>query len=200
MGRMTWAAVILTGGRARRLDGTDKASLEHRGRTLLEHALAAVEGAGEVVVVGPEVATSRPVTFTRETPPGGGPLAGVAAGIAALASDHDRVVVLAVDMPHVVPATVTRLRTAAEGADAAWLVDAGGRRQLAGVVRPSLVPPVAEVTGAPMRMLMTAGRVRDVAALGQEADDVDSWDDVARLRDAGSPEDGSRHDAPPPRT
>ena len=178
---MTWAAVILTGGSARRLDGTDKAALEHRGRSLLENALAAVVGAAETVVVGPEVATSRPVTFARESPPGGGPLAGLAAGVGVLEAEHEQVVVLAVDMPNVDAATVTRLLAAAEGADSSWLTDADGRRQLAGVVRPSLVPAPADVAGAPMRMLMTSGRVRDVAAVGSEADDVDTWDDLARL-------------------
>jgi molybdopterin-guanine dinucleotide biosynthesis protein A len=188
-GRMTWAAVILAGGRASRLGGTDKASLEHRGSTLLENALAAVEGAAETVVVGPEVMTSRQVRFTRESPPGSGPLAGLVAGVGVLGGTHEQVVVLAVDMPYVDAATITRLRAAAEGADAAWLTDGDGRRQLAGVVRPSLVPAPADAEGAPMRLLMTAGRVRDVAAVAREADDVDSWDDLARLRGAETPGD-----------
>ena len=181
-GPVSWAAVILTGGRAQRLGGTDKASLELRGRTLLEHALGAVEGASEVVVVGPETETSRPVTFTRESPPGGGPLAGVAAGIAVLRQEHERVVVLAVDMPRVDAATVARLLAAAEGADASWLTDAVGRRQLAGVVRPSLVPEAEDAVGAPMRTLMSAGDSQDVPAVGSEAEDVDSWADLSRLR------------------
>jgi molybdopterin-guanine dinucleotide biosynthesis protein A len=181
-GGVTWAAVILTGGGARRLGGTDKASLEHRGQTLLDHALAAVEGAAETVVVGPEVVTRRPVTFARELPPGGGPLAGLAAGVEALAGDHERVVVLAVDMPHVGEDTIGRLLAAADVVDAAWLTDAGGRRQLAGVVRRSLVPAPEEAGGAAMRVLMTAGSIRDVAAVGAEADDIDTWDDLARLR------------------
>jgi molybdopterin-guanine dinucleotide biosynthesis protein A len=181
-GTVTWAAVILTGGRAQRLGGTDKASLEHQGLTLLGHALAAVAGAAETVVVGPEVMTPRPVTFARESPPGGGPLAGLAAGVAALEGEHEWVVVLAVDMPHVGAETVARLLTAAAGVDASWLTDADGRRQLAGVVRPSLVPDPREADGVPMRMLMGAGSVRDVAAIGAEADDVDSWADLARLR------------------
>ena len=53
-GRVEWAAVVLSGGGATRLDGADKAALEHDGRTLLDHALDAVAAAGEVVVVGPE--------------------------------------------------------------------------------------------------------------------------------------------------
>jgi molybdopterin-guanine dinucleotide biosynthesis protein A len=186
-GAVTWAAVILTGGRAQRLGGTDKAALEHRGRTLLAHALAAVEGAAETVVVGPDSPTPRPVTFAREAPPGGGPLAGLTAGVAALEAEHEWVVVLAVDMPHVGPDTVARLLAAAEDGDASWLTDEAGRRQLAGVVRPSLVPDPPAADGAPMRILMSAGNVRDVPAVGAEADDVDSWDDLARLRGEDPP-------------
>jgi molybdopterin-guanine dinucleotide biosynthesis protein A len=150
-GSVTWAAVILTGGTAMRLGGRDKASLEVAGRSLLEHALAAVAGAGEVVVVGPQV-PAIDVPFVREDPPGGGPLAGVAAGVAHLAPGHDRVVVLAVDMPGVTPGTVARLLAASADGDAAWLVDEDGRRQLAGAVRPSLVPAPEVAHGAAMRV------------------------------------------------
>jgi molybdopterin-guanine dinucleotide biosynthesis protein A len=193
-GAVTWAAVILTGGAGKRLGGADKAALEHGGRTLLERALAAVDGAAETVVVGREVPTSRSVTFTRESPPGGGPLAGLAAGVAALGREHERVVVLAVDMPHVSAGTVERLLAAADGADASWLIDAAGRRQLAGVVRPDLVPAADEADGVPMRVLMATGDGRDVPAVGAEADDVDTRDDLARLRGEERP------DAEPPRT
>jgi molybdopterin-guanine dinucleotide biosynthesis protein A len=190
-GGVTWAAVILTGGRAQRLGGTDKASVEHDGLSLLEHALAAVADAAETVVVGPPAETSRPVTFTRESPPGGGPVAGLAAGVAALAGRHERVVVLAVDMPHVGAGTVRRLLDAADEADAAWLTDADGRRQLLGVVRPSLVPRPEDAAGAAMRTVMTAGQARDVAAEGAEAEDVDTWDDLARLRGDEPPEEST---------
>jgi molybdopterin-guanine dinucleotide biosynthesis protein A len=176
-----WAAVVLTGGGGRRLGGADKAVLEHAGRTLLEHALAAVRDAHEVVVVGPEIPTSRPVVFTRESPPGGGPLAGVSAGVAALSGTPDLVVVLAVDMPHVTASTVARLLAAVGDGDGAWLVDGAGRRQLAGVVRPGLVPAAGEAHGAPMRRLTEHEPATDVPARGREADDVDTWADVARL-------------------
>lgn len=178
---VTWAAVILTGGTASRLGGTDKGSLEHAGRSLLERALDAVAGASEVVVVGPEVGVAGPVTFAREDPPGGGPLAGTAAGVAALTLSHDRVVVLAVDMPHVTAGTIARILAAAEDVDAAWLTDSEGRRQLAGAVRPSLVPLSEDAQDGPMRRLMTAGTVRDVAAIEGEAEDIDTWEDVLRL-------------------
>jgi molybdopterin-guanine dinucleotide biosynthesis protein A len=190
-GAVTWAAVILTGGGARRLGGTDKASLEHEGRSLLEHALEAVAEAAETVVVGPAVETSRPVSFARESPPGGGPVAGLAAAVAALGGRHERLVVLAVDMPHVGSDTVDRLLDAARDVDAAWLTDAHGRRQLVGVVRPSLVPRPEDADGAAMRTVMTAGRVRDVPARGAEAEDVDTWADLARLRGDDPPDEST---------
>jgi len=176
--------VVLSGGSAARLDGADKSALEHGGRTLLEHALGAVAAASEVVVVGPTVPTSRPVTFARESPPGGGPLAGLSAGVAALAGSPDLVVVLAVDMPHVTADTVARLLHTADdaGVDGAWLVDDTGRRQLAGAVRRALVPAPGEVYGVPMWRLMEHERSVDVVSVGHEADDVDTWADVARLR------------------
>jgi molybdopterin-guanine dinucleotide biosynthesis protein A len=177
--------VILSGGGAARLDGADKAALEHAGRTLLEHAVDAVAAADEIVVVGPEVPTSHPVSFTRESPPGGGPLAGVSAGVAALEAPTELVVVLAVDMPHVTADTVSRLVAAAgdRDVDGAWLVDPSGRRQLVGVVRRELVPAPADADGAPMRLLMERGHTVAVASRGHEAEDVDTWADVARLRE-----------------
>src|SRR3954452_3554509 len=150
---MEWAAVILSGGAAARLDGADKSALEHAGRTLLEHALDAVAAASEVVVVGPSVPTAHAVTFVRESPPGGGPLAGLSAGVAALRRSPPLVLVLAVDMPHVSPHTVARLLTAVGDEDGAWLVDDAGRRQLAGVVRRGLVPAAGDAHGVPMRRL-----------------------------------------------
>jgi molybdopterin-guanine dinucleotide biosynthesis protein A len=180
--QVTWAAVILTGGRGKRLGGVDKASLELGGRTLLDRALAAVAGAAEVVVVGPESGTPPKARFVRESPAGGGPLAGLSTGVAALEQTHDLVVVLAVDMPHVDADTVARLLVAADAVDSAWLTDAHGRRQLAGALRPSLVPGPAESHGGAMRSVMSIGSSRDVPAAGEEAADVDSWDDLSRLR------------------
>jgi molybdopterin-guanine dinucleotide biosynthesis protein A len=178
-----WAAVVLAGGTAARLDGADKASLEHGGRSLLEHALAAVSASAETVVVGEPVPTSRPVTFTRESPAGGGPLAALCAGVAALAGRPRLVVVLAVDMPHVTSRTVARLLAAVGDAEGAWLVDGAGRRQLAGAVLRARILAFTEPHGLPMRALSASGTAVDVAARGDEARDVDTWADVARLRD-----------------
>lgn len=185
------AAVILTGGTGARLGGADKAALEIDGRTLLEHALAATATVTEVVVVGPEVPTGRPVTWTREDPPGGGPAAGVLAGLDALAEQPELVCVLAVDMPRFTAGTLTRLvdvLLARPEADAACLGDEAGHQQwLAGVYRCATLaaadPPRREDRhGMSMRRLVGALRVATVSAVEDEARDVDTWEDLRDLR------------------
>lgn len=183
------AAVVLAGGTAVRLDGADKASVELGGRTLLEHALAALADVDEVVAVMPVcVPTSRPVTVTLEDPPHGGPAAGLLTGVAALSRPAAYVVVLAVDMPWVTAATVRRLRDAAAGRDGALLVDATGRRQLAGVIDgPALAavdPGVEGRHGLPLHRLLAGLDLAEVPAQGREGRDIDTWAD---LRDERGP-------------
>ena len=174
---MEWAAVILTGGTARRLGGADKATLTVGGATLIERSLAAVAEAADVVVVGETLPTSRPVRFTREEPAYGGPGAGVVAGLAAVATEV--VAVIAVDLAFLSGSTMTRLLAAADGHDGAVLV-ADGRRQLAFVVRravlAAVVPP--ESAGLPVWKLLAPLDLAEVPALGDEARDIDTWDDL----------------------
>jgi molybdopterin-guanine dinucleotide biosynthesis protein A len=180
--------VVLSGGEAVRLGGADKASIEVGGRTLLEHTLAALADVPEVVVVGAEVPTSRPVTFTREDPPGGGPAAGLLAGLRRFVGTPTWVVVLAVDMPLASRDTVARLVDAADG-DGAVLVDPTGRRQhlcaaysVAALERAR--PPDGSERGLSMRALVAGLQLAEVAAVGDEARDLDTWEDLAELRDA----------------
>jgi molybdopterin-guanine dinucleotide biosynthesis protein A len=183
------AAVVLTGGTGRRLGGVDKASLVVDGRTLLEHALRATAAADEVVVVGAELPTSRPVTWAREDPPGGGPAAGLLAGVDALVVRPDLVLALAVDMPRVSARTVERLRKVLTGtdADAACLVDGEGREQwLAGLYRYDALRTVrpaerAAEHGLALRRLVQDLRFALIPAAADEARDVDTWEEVRRL-------------------
>lgn len=183
------AAVVLAGGTGARLGGVDKASIEIGGVTLLEHALTATASALETVVVGDEVPTSRPVTWTREDPPGGGPAAGLLAGLDRLARDPDLVCVLAVDMPRVSAATVARLTWAVEEstADGAVLVDPDGTRQtLAAVYRRAALSSArptdrAGEHGLSVRRLVDALDLAEVPTVGDEARDVDTWADLRDL-------------------
>jgi molybdopterin-guanine dinucleotide biosynthesis protein A len=171
-------AVVLAGGRAERLGGADKAGLEVAGVSLLERALAAVSDALRVVVVGDERPTSRDVTWVREDPPYGGPVAATYAGLDALPR-RTPLLVLAVDMPDVTRETVRRLVEAADGYDGAVLVD-GGRRHLAFAVSRTALDRVRPVpaTGAAMRDLWSALDLAEVPARGDEAHDVDRWSDL----------------------
>ena len=189
--RTGWGAVVLTGGTAARLGGADKATLELGGTTLLERALAATSAAPEVVLVGEPVPTSRRVTWTREQPAGGGPAAGLLAGLDAFRERPELVAVLAVDMPHVSPQTFTRLVAALDqqDVDGALLVDEGGRRQLLCAVYRSAALGRArprervEEHGLPVRALLGPLRLAEVPALADEARDVDTWEDLRALRD-----------------
>ncbi|WP_233552748.1 molybdenum cofactor guanylyltransferase [Jiangella rhizosphaerae] len=184
-----WAAVVLAGGAGRRLGGADKPGLVVGGRTLLDRSVAAAHGAGitRIVVVGPRRETELPVVWTREDPPGGGPLAGLAAGLAALDLSPEALVVLAADLPRVSSALVGRLLAGlGQDTDAVAVVDAAGWVQ----------PLVAAYRTAPLRAALDAlGDPRDrpvrallerlrVATLPDEdgAADIDTPGDLARWR------------------
>jgi molybdopterin-guanine dinucleotide biosynthesis protein A len=174
---MEWAAIILTGGTARRLGGVDKASLVVEGQTLIERSLAAVVAAADVVVVGEPVSTSRGVRFTREQPAYGGPAAAVVAGLAEVTADL--VAVLAVDLAFVTASTMSRLLDGAIGHDGAVLVD-GGRHHLALVVRRAALAAVVpdQTTGLALWKLLAPLDLAEVPALGDEARDIDTWADL----------------------
>jgi molybdopterin-guanine dinucleotide biosynthesis protein A len=174
--------VILAGGTAVRLDGADKASLEHEGATLLEHALSAVAEAAEVVVVGEEVPTSRPVTFRREDPPLGGPAAGLLAGRTGLRRPGNTVV-LAVDMPHVTGATIRRLWAAADARDGAVLLGGDGRRRLVLALSGAAFGRApSEAHNLSIHAFTHDLDLAEVPAEGDEARGIDTWADLRDLR------------------
>lgn len=182
-----FCAVVLAGGTAVRMGGVDKAGIELDGRTLLDLAVDALVDADEVVVVAPRsVPTARPVTFVCEDPPRGGPVAGLLTGVDALLRTPRVVGVVAVDMPRVTARTWRRLREARAGHDGAFLHDHDGRRQLAGVLdaeRLAQVRPGLEGQHAmALHRLLAPLRLAEVGADGDEAVDVDSWDDLRDLR------------------
>lgn len=176
------AGIVLAGGSARRMSGVDKALIEVGGRSLLDGVLAALAGADPVVVVGPRRPVARQVRWTREDPPGSGPLAGLAAGLAALPAGPARVAVLAADLTAVTPATVTRLAAACgDDVDGAVLVDAGGSRQwLIGVwhLRALRAALPADPANRSVRSVLAGLRVREVPERPGESHDVDAPEDL----------------------
>ncbi|MGI5156834.1 molybdenum cofactor guanylyltransferase [Microbispora sp. CA-102843] len=120
-------AVILAGGRAERLGGADKPGALVGGLPLVERVASAVRDARAVVVVGPP--RDMPgALFTREEPPGGGPVPALRAGLAEVTSPL--VVLLAADLPFVLAGHVRALLAAVpEDGAGAVLVDDEGREQ-----------------------------------------------------------------------
>lgn len=99
------AAIVVGGGGGERLGGVSKPDLTLGGVRLIDRvcdALLEACGAGCVAVVPPAVRVPDGVLRTLEDPPGGGPLAGIDAGLAALGAPADAwVVVVSVDCPSV---------------------------------------------------------------------------------------------------
>ena len=179
--------VVLAGGAARRLDGADKPAIVLDDRALLDRVLDALVGAAKTIVVGPARTTASRVLWTREEPPGGGPVAALAAGLGLV--DQSTVVVLAADLPFVGSA-VTPLLEALEAFDAAVLTDREGRQQplLAAYRTPALRAALAALPtaeGASMRSLlstMSVVTVPDPGGARPAAHDCDTWGDVDRAR------------------
>ncbi|MFC9393976.1 NTP transferase domain-containing protein [Streptomyces sp. NPDC057027] len=185
-------AVVLAGGAARRLGGSDKPGVRIGGRTLLDRVLAACPDAARTVVVAAPRPTARPVRWTREDPPGGGPLAALGAGVRETGADV--LLVLSADLPFLDGATVRRLLDAldaAPGAEAALLTDAESRDQplVAAYRRTPLLRELALITdrrgtlaGGPLRLLTGGLNLTRVAAAPLASFDCDTWEDIATAR------------------
>lgn len=205
--------LILAGGAARRLGGVDKPMLEIGGSTLLDRVIEACAASttGHVIVVGPPRATRRDVHWTSEDPPGGGPAAAIAAGLAALdelapvsSGPSDAAPLLAVfaaDLPLLDAKVIHSLWTTLSDTDSApasgiaaahdgtVIVDADGREQwLAAIYRRDALAaqiakqPPERISGLPLRRLVQDLRLLRVLDAGRAVVDCDTWEDVAAAR------------------
>jgi molybdopterin-guanine dinucleotide biosynthesis protein A len=148
---MRTLAILLAGGQGTRL-GADspKALAMCAGRTLLARALATLSSACDAVVVVAPAGLELPVApmlRVADPPDAAGPLAALVAGLASPAGRAcDEALVLAVDMPLLLPATLAALR-ALRGAAVAVVPAPGGIPQplAAWYTRRALAPLAASL-------------------------------------------------------
>ena len=139
--RTAISAIVLCGGTSRRLSGRDKTRESLAGTTVMDHLLDALPAGWPVVCVGEERATTRSVGWCRESPVGGGPVAGIATGLHHLERlarlrhpgrlDAGICVVVGGDMPFAAAAlpTLVEALSAQPGLDAVLAADPDGRVQ-----------------------------------------------------------------------
>ena len=175
--------LILAGGRSRRF-GRDKALAMQGGRTFVEavHRALAPHAGRVLIATGP---SPRDYPVEAETVLDavvvGGPLAGLAAGLAAARTPW--LLAVAVDLPHLTPDALRPLVAEGQEADAAAVaVDEAGRRQpVCALWRVEAVRPVVREQVArghlAMHALLDRLDVREVAL------------EVGALRNVNAPED-----------
>ena len=204
--------IVLCGGTSRRLGGRDKTRESLAGTTVLDHLLDALPAGWTVICVGEERTTTRWVQWCRESPAGGGPVAGIAAGLAAevaaglvagVAADaapgapadahHHKhgaaeiCVVIGGDMPFAAPAvpTLVDALSSEPRLDAVLAGDPDGRTQpLLAAYRTEALR--AALPGAPggarLMTVVSALRIGTVACDARTTLDVDTPEALERAR------------------
>ncbi len=217
--------VVLAGGTGRRLGGVSKPDVVARGSRLLDHVLAGLKelsgrgrpaeppGAagprtGRVVVVAPEgVALPAGVLRALEDPPLGGPVAGIAAGLARLArapgptasgAPAALTAVVTCDAPESWRALPALVAAASQGADGACAREGDHVQYLLGVYRTAALTRCAAPEGTALRDVsvrralggLEVVRV-DLGGLRAAARDLDTWEDVRAWDRAGGAAGGT---------
>lgn len=195
---LAFDAVVLAGGTAQRLGGVSKPDVELGGRRLIDGVLISVSDAREIVVVG-DVEVPDGVHRTLEDPPLGGPVAGIAAGLATVAAatapPAPWTVVLACDLADPLPA-MGRLLAAwsyaqrhpeipTDDHDGWCLTDSTGHPQwLFGIHRTTALIEALGRLDSPrdrsMKSFFARSTLVTVPAADDDVADIDTWDDHAR--------------------
>ena len=164
------SGVVLAGGHSRRM-GRDKCALELGGRSLLQRAVDALEVVcGEVAVVRapeqppPASSSTRPLRQLEDELADGGPLAGIAAGLAA--TEAEVAIVVACDAPFLQPGLLRLLvGRALEGAPLVVPEHEGRPQLLCSAWRRDALPAVRERLEAGVRAVGSMLELPGVALL-----------------------------------
>lgn len=178
------AAVVLCGGTGWRFGG-DKTRALIDGVPVLDHVVGQLPPSWPVVCVGPERPTVAPVTWVREQPPGGGPVAALAAGLVGVSTPV--VVVLGGDMPYAAPAATALVAAllADPAVDAVLGRDPQGRMQplLAAYRTEALRRAVPDPpAGVPLMRVVDSLVHASMVTDGRAALDIDTREDLQTAR------------------
>jgi len=197
------SVIVLCGGTSNRLGGVDKTRESLAETTVMGYLLDRLPPYSPVVCVGEERATTRLVQWCRESPTGGGPVAGIAAALSHLerldaanpgssntsgSKPGDAIcVVVGGDMPFAaaaLPMLVSAL-DAEPGLDAVLATDPGGHRQplLAAYRREALRAALPREPGGARLMAVVDDLLTDTMACDAGTTlDVDTPDALAQAR------------------
>jgi molybdenum cofactor cytidylyltransferase len=196
------AVVVLAAGRATRMgaNGRSKVLLRVAGRTLLAHAVASARGSAcepVLVVAGADAeevsreAASLGVRVVVNPRYAEGMATSLAAGIAALPPGAEAAVVLLGDQPRVGAAAIDRLIATFRATGSLMVLSRyGGVAGVPALISRDLFPEVTALTGdAGARAVASRhpGRVAEVPLAPEDACDIDTPEDFARLRQALEP-------------
>ena len=181
-----WSALILTGGTSNRF-GSDKSEAILQGKTLIDYLISSIPAGVPVVIVGPardEFATT--IRVVQDDSPGGGPVAGIAAGLPLIETEY--VSVLATDMPYSAALVPLLMKDLSDEVDGAIVVDEEGFQQpFSGIYRTLVLKraleEIAPVSGQSMRKLLNQLHVTHVKLSADETHllvDIDTPEDLIK--------------------
>jgi len=188
------SAAILAGGRARRMGGADKASLTVGRARIIDRQLAALSTVADDIRIVCNDPTRYGAVGVRVIPdaiPDAGPLGGIYSAL--LDARHERVLVVACDLPFVTAALLERLvEESREAADAEAVVPRSGRG-----LEP-LCALYAKACTAAVRTRIERGRLEVVGLLEAvrtrilEPDALAPYDQGALFENVNTPHDYER--------
>ena len=162
----SWSALILTGGTSNRF-GSDKSEAIFDGVALVDLLISSIPKTVPIVVVGPKRDKfPNSVDVIQEIPQGGGPVAGILAGLPLIQTEY--VAILATDMPYSVALISFLLKKLPNESDGVTVIDEEGFQQpFSGIYRvPSLLRVLREsepLINTSMRALLLKLKIEKVS-------------------------------------